>query len=123
METPICFMAGESAERSWRYVTPFLPPGTETRYCELLGNTVTSPDYAWVQEVEGLERALPPRTPAHLVGFSGGATLALAFVAEHPERVASLCLVEPAWSFLPLTEIEAEYYERIAAAMRVPASA
>ena len=120
---PICFLAGESAQRSWRYVVPYLPPVTRTTVHELIGNTTTTDDYSWRDEVEALSRALPEGQPTHLVGFSGGASLALAFVAVDPERVASLSLVEPAWSFLPLSEIEADYHARLDAALRGPASA
>jgi pimeloyl-ACP methyl ester carboxylesterase len=33
----------------------------------------------------------------HLVGYSGGGAASLAFAAEHPERLLSLALLEPAW--------------------------
>jgi pimeloyl-ACP methyl ester carboxylesterase len=33
----------------------------------------------------------------HLVGYSGGGALSLAFAARHPERLLSLALIEPAW--------------------------
>ena len=42
MTTEICFMAGESAERSWRHVVPFLPRDALATYHELgaaLGGT------------------------------------------------------------------------------------
>jgi pimeloyl-ACP methyl ester carboxylesterase len=123
VDQPICFLAGESAVRSWRYVVPHLPLDTVTIYHELVGNTATDPDYEWRDEVEALGLALPTAVPAHLVGFSGGATLALAFVADHPDRVASMALVEPAWSFLPPSDVEADYYERLGEALRGPASA
>jgi pimeloyl-ACP methyl ester carboxylesterase len=122
VDAPVCFLAGESAARSWRYVVPLLDPGTEAIFHELLGVTTTDPGYSLQDEVDSLGEALPPATPAHLGGFSGGATLALAFVAAHPDRVASLTLVEPAWSFLPLTGLEAAYYERLAAALCGPAA-
>jgi pimeloyl-ACP methyl ester carboxylesterase len=57
------------------------------------------------------------------VGLSGGATLALAFVAAYPARVASLTLVEPAWSFLPPSPLERAYYAQLDATLRLPASA
>src|SRR6266513_394735 len=34
----------------------------------------------------------------HLVGYSGGGAAALAFATRHPERLASLALLEPAWA-------------------------
>jgi pimeloyl-ACP methyl ester carboxylesterase len=33
----------------------------------------------------------------HLVGYSGGGAVALALAAEHPGRLRSLALIEPAW--------------------------
>jgi pimeloyl-ACP methyl ester carboxylesterase len=34
----------------------------------------------------------------HLVGYSGGGAIAIAFCATYPERLASLALSEPAWT-------------------------
>ena len=34
----------------------------------------------------------------HVVGFSGGGAAALACAATHPDRLASLALIEPAWA-------------------------
>jgi pimeloyl-ACP methyl ester carboxylesterase len=34
---------------------------------------------------------------AHLLGYSAGASVTLAFAAAHPDRVASLTLIEPPW--------------------------
>ena len=34
----------------------------------------------------------------HLVGYSGGGAVSLAFAATRPERLASLALLEPAWA-------------------------
>ena len=33
----------------------------------------------------------------HLVGYSGGGAASVAFAAEHPQRLLSLALLEPAW--------------------------
>lgn len=117
----ICFMAGESAERSWRHVVPFLPRDAIAAYHELRGAAGTEPGYTWQEEVDALFDELPPDRPSHLVGLSAGATLALAFVAAHPARVASLALVEPAWSFLPLTAVERNYFTQLDAILRLPA--
>lgn len=53
-------------------------------------------DYSLATEVRGLRRAMDDAgvERAHLVGFSGGGGVALAFALEHPERVASLVLDE-----------------------------
>ena len=122
MTIDICFMAGESAERGWRYEVPFLPQDAAATYYELRGRGGSRPDYRWQDEVDGLSAALPADRRNHLVGFSAGATLALAFVAAHPDRVASLSLVEPAWSFLPLTAVEADYFAELDAILGRPAT-
>jgi pimeloyl-ACP methyl ester carboxylesterase len=122
MALNVCFMAGESAERSWRHVMPFLPRDCVASYHELRGASGTAPGYSWQDEVDALAAALPADMPGHLVGLSAGGTLALAFLAAHPERVASLSLVEPAWSFLPLGPIEREYFGHLDAILRLPAA-
>jgi pimeloyl-ACP methyl ester carboxylesterase len=122
MTTEVCFLAGASAMGSWRYVTPFLPRDAVALYHELLGRAGAGPGYAWQDEVDALSEAIAGDRPIHLVGLSAGATLALAFVAASPGRVASLSLVEPAWSFLPLTPIEEDYYGTLDAILRRPAT-
>lgn len=49
----------------------------------------------------------------HLLGYSGGGFVSLAFAGAHPERLLSLALFEPA--FIPgrLSPAEAELYERL----------
>lgn len=34
----------------------------------------------------------------HAVGYSGGGAVALVLAARHPDRLASLALIEPAWA-------------------------
>jgi len=57
-------------------------------------------DYTLDLEVAGVLREADERgwERFHLVGYSGGGAAALAFVASHPERLASLALLEPAWA-------------------------
>lgn len=54
--------------------------------------------YSLETEVAGLERVTEVAGFAtfHLVGYSGGGAVSLAFCARHPERVRSLALFEPA---------------------------
>jgi pimeloyl-ACP methyl ester carboxylesterase len=113
MVTTICFLAGESAARSWRYVAPFLRPDETALFHELIGPAAEDPGYSWQSEIDAMALALRGRSPVHLAGFSAGGTLALAFIAAYPGDVASLTLVEPAWSYLPRTTLEAEYYRRL----------
>ncbi|TDT97961.1 pimeloyl-ACP methyl ester carboxylesterase [Streptomyces sp. 846.5] len=57
-------------------------------------------DYSLDDEVAGVVREADARgwDMFHLVGYSGGGAAALAFAQRHPERLASLALLEPAWA-------------------------
>lgn len=56
-------------------------------------------DYSLDTEVEGIRRAADRAgfQNFHLVGYSGGGGVSLAFTAKYPERLSSLALIEPAW--------------------------
>jgi pimeloyl-ACP methyl ester carboxylesterase len=63
--------------------------------------TSTPPvDYSLDTEVAGVLEVVRARgwDRFHLVGYSGGASVALAFAALHAERLSSLALLEPAWA-------------------------
>jgi pimeloyl-ACP methyl ester carboxylesterase len=64
---------------------------------EVLAGDTPPPDYGFDLEVEGIGRVLDEagQQSAHLVGFSAGASAALAFAAKYPGRVESLALIEP----------------------------
>jgi len=66
---------------------------------ELYATDAPPADYSLQLEADGIGRAADAAGVQrfHLVGYSGGAACSLAFVAQHPERVASLALTEPAW--------------------------
>jgi pimeloyl-ACP methyl ester carboxylesterase len=51
-------------------------------------------------EVEGILRTADQAgfERFHLVGYSGGGAASLVFAAEHPQRLLSLALMEPAWA-------------------------
>jgi pimeloyl-ACP methyl ester carboxylesterase len=57
-------------------------------------------DYTLDHEVDGVLREADERSweRFHLVGYSAGGAVALAFAAPHSERLASLALLEPAWA-------------------------
>ena len=57
-------------------------------------------DYSLELEVDGVLREADVRgwERFHLVGFSGGGAVSLACAAAHPDRLASLALIEPAWA-------------------------
>lgn len=77
------------------------------------GPSVPPPGYRFESEVEGIARAADDAgfDRFHLYGHSAGGACALAFVAEHPERVLTLALDEPATDFSPedLDEARAVY--------------
>ena len=58
------------------------------------------PGYSLDTEVAGVLREADARgwSSFHLVGYSGGAAVALACAARHPARLLSLGLLEPAWA-------------------------
>ena len=53
----------------------------------------------------------------HLLGYSGGGFVSLAFAGAHPERLLSLALFEPASVPGDLTPEEAQLYSRLRAAL------
>lgn len=66
------------------------------------------PNYRLGIEVEGILREADAHgfDRFHLVGYSGGGASSLAFAAEHPERLLSLALLEPAWAGNDRTPVE-----------------
>ena len=57
----------------------------------------------------------------HLVGYSAGGAIAIAFCATYPERLASLALNEPAWTGSEdLSEDEREFWREIDRIMALP---
>ena len=66
---------------------------------ELYAGEEPPPEYGVETEVAGVLRAADRAgfERFHLVGYSGGGAVSLAFAAAHPERLWSLALVEPAW--------------------------
>ncbi|WP_035841526.1 alpha/beta fold hydrolase [Kitasatospora azatica] len=67
---------------------------------ELYATDEPPADYSLDTEVAGLLREADARgwDTFHLVGYSGGGASALAVAQRHPERLASLALLEPAWA-------------------------
>ncbi len=90
---------------------------------EVISGDAPPPGYEFDLEVGGIERVADEagRGSVHLVGFSAGASAALAFAAKHPERAESLALIEPAWiGNEGWTPEEAAYWAEADAAMSLP---
>ena len=68
---------------------------------EVYASDAPPDDYSVANELAGLERFLDEHgvKRVHLYGHSAGASVALAFAADHPGRVLSLALDEPASDF------------------------
>lgn len=107
-------------------MTALWPPELTPMFHNLVGLSGETPQgsYSWQDEVDGLDARLAKLTDedVYLLGISGGATLALSYIAEHPHRVAGMGLIEPAWSFLPMTEVERNYYEELDRVLNLPPS-
>jgi pimeloyl-ACP methyl ester carboxylesterase len=119
-------MPGASdSKRTFRDLTPRWPPGVRSVFhnvAGLTGELELSTSYRWQNEIDRLAADLQRvrDEPIYLLGISGGASLALAYVAAHPEEIAGLGLIEPAWSFLPLTAIEQQYFADLDAVLQLP---
>jgi pimeloyl-ACP methyl ester carboxylesterase len=67
---------------------------------EVYAGAEPPPSYTLGQEIDGTLGAAEASgfQRFHLVGYSAGGASSLAFAAEHPERLLSLALLEPAWA-------------------------
>jgi pimeloyl-ACP methyl ester carboxylesterase len=67
---------------------------------EIYAGEAPPPNYALDVEIEGILRASEASgfDRFHLVGYSAGGAASLAFAAQHPERLRSVALLEPAWA-------------------------
>ncbi len=64
---------------------------------EVYATDTPPPDYSYEWELDGISGAARDAglETFHLVGYSGGGGVALAYAAEYPERLRSLALIEP----------------------------
>jgi pimeloyl-ACP methyl ester carboxylesterase len=82
-------------------------------------------DYGLHSEVEAITRAADAAGfhRFHLVGYSAGGGVALAFALAYPERVSSLTLIEPAWIGNHAWDaVEVAYLSTVDGAMQLPVS-
>jgi pimeloyl-ACP methyl ester carboxylesterase len=67
---------------------------------EVYADSEPPPGFGLGTEVEGVARAAQRSgfDRFHLVGYSGGGAVGLAFASTYPDRLLSLALLEPAWA-------------------------
>ena len=118
--TDVVFLPGIVSPASVRYA-PLLArlPEITAHVRELAVYAGDAPPrgYSIATEVDALARIELPRF--HLYGHSGGGACALAFAAEHPERLLSLAIDEPASDHSEADHAE-QYWQDIAAARGLP---
>jgi pimeloyl-ACP methyl ester carboxylesterase len=99
---PVVFLPGGVTPVAASYAPLLTELGTEIdpvlKDLEVYSGDEPPAGYSIQTEVDGLLRAVDAagRATFHLVGFSGGGAVALAFCIQYPERVRSLALFEPA---------------------------
>ncbi|MBI4199712.1 MAG: alpha/beta hydrolase [Chloroflexi bacterium] len=125
--TPVALLPGgiQPVAASYRELLAALGDEVEPllKDYELYAGEVPPPGWSLDTEVEGLRQAAEGGGfgPFHLLGYSGGGAIALAFAVRYPERVRSLALVEPAWVGNDgLSPEEVAYWEELGRAVELP---
>jgi pimeloyl-ACP methyl ester carboxylesterase len=104
-KVPLILLPGGMMPGLLRYprLIEALGPGVEAviKELEVYAGPSIPEGYSVDMEVEGISRRADEAEMAtfHLYGYSGGGAVALAYVANHPERVLSLAIDEPATDF------------------------
>ena len=103
MHLPVILLPGiiTPADITYRYLLPLFE-GRATviaRDLAIYANGAPPPGYSLDSEVDAILTAADAAgyDRFHLGGFSGGGAISAAFAARHPDRLASLALMEPAW--------------------------
>ena len=110
-------------ELAYSSLVAALGSGTEAvvKELEVYATPEAPSDYTLDLEVDGVRCTADEHgwERFHLVGYSGGGAAALAFAARHPERLAGLALLEPAWAgrwgLSPAEQALWHEYDRVAA--------
>lgn len=87
------------------------------------GPDVPPPHYGFETEMAGIDRVADEAgfDRFHLVGYSAGGAVSLAYALASPDRVWSLTLTEPAWSGTEgRTPEEVEATDRVLATLQLP---
>lgn len=99
---PVAFLPGGVTPVELSYAPLLAALGDEItpllKDLEVYAGDEPPPHYSIQIEVDALEQAMDAADfdTAHLVGFSGGGAVSLDFAAQHPERLRSLAIYEPA---------------------------
>jgi pimeloyl-ACP methyl ester carboxylesterase len=115
----VLFLPGIIAPASIRYA-PLLAALGEVnavaKDLEVYRSATPPPDYSIQMEVDGVEAAVDSAgfERVHLYGHSGGGAIALAYVAQHPARVASLAVDEPASDFTAEARADLQHFKELA---------
>jgi pimeloyl-ACP methyl ester carboxylesterase len=126
MAVVVCIPGAADSERAFRDVTPLWPDGLTPIFHNLdlagLTGEIRRETYSWQAEVDDLHSRVGKigDQELYILGISGGATLALAYTAAYQHRVAGVGLFEPAWSFLPMSEVEQSYYAELDRVLQLP---
>lgn len=103
MRLPVILLPGiiTPVDITYRYLMPLLEGRANVvgRDLAIYANGAPPPDYSLDMEVDAIVEAADKAgyDRFHLGGFSGGGAISAAFAARHPDRLASLALMEPAW--------------------------
>lgn len=128
----LAFHCAMASGKAWQRLAATLPEVTLTAP-DLPGHGL-SPELPAGGDPQGVTARAGARlladAPAHIIGHSFGATVALRLALEHPERVRSLCLIEPVlfaalrggpvWQ--KLKEIQKPFQDAFAAGNRMEAA-
>jgi pimeloyl-ACP methyl ester carboxylesterase len=128
MAVVVCIAGAADSQRTFRDVTPLWPDELTPLFHNLdlaeLTGEIRRETYSWQAELDDLHSRLRKigDEELYILGISGGATLALAYIAAYQPRVAGVGLFEPAWSYLPLTGVEQSYYAELDQVLQLPPS-
>jgi len=124
--TPVVLLPGIIQPAALRYAPLIAALGDRVRAVTKELEVYAEPraSHRIADEVEGIDRFLDQlgAERAHLYGHSGGGACALAYVAVHPERVATLAVDEPAADFTPACRADPLWPE-MRAALALPPDA
>ncbi|HKW58475.1 MAG TPA: alpha/beta hydrolase [Candidatus Dormibacteraeota bacterium] len=116
MKPQVVCVPGSVAPAAQRYAPLVAAAGAEADFhlkdLEVYRDAKPPADYSIDQEVDAIDRLADAKglSRFHLVAYSGGGFISLAYAATHPQRVISLALFEPARIPGQLTDQEHAFF-------------